>query len=216
MRRTRLELWLATTAIAVVAAGLSLPAQSAPLTEDEISAAVPMPESANLPPPTISDIAPLAPVELPKVAAPPRAASPAATSDAPQPAATPAMATPEIAKPEASPAGATPAAAAPTEAPVLTIDQRVAEKLREMFSGKIERFIDRKIRPPLRHSTPRIVLRRFGSKTASRTRAPKLPQPISPASARTALIRATIQSRALRTQSRAPWRKPNSSSPPPS
>jgi len=51
MRGIRFELWLATTAIALVAAGLSLPVQSAPLTEDEISAAVPMPEPANLPPP---------------------------------------------------------------------------------------------------------------------------------------------------------------------
>src|SRR5262249_47713449 len=58
MRRIRLELWLATTAIALVAAGLSLPVQSAPLTEDGILAAVPLPEPANLPPPTVSDIAP--------------------------------------------------------------------------------------------------------------------------------------------------------------
>ena len=40
MRGMRFELWLATTAIALVAAGLNLPVQSAPLTEDEISAEI--------------------------------------------------------------------------------------------------------------------------------------------------------------------------------
>jgi L,D-transpeptidase YcbB len=145
MRRTRFELWLATTAIALATAGLSLPVQSAPMSEDEISAAVPMPEPANLPPPTVSDIAPQPPAELPKVelpktAAPPRAASPAAASDAPQPAAAPTVATPEIAPPP----GAAPAAAAPVEIPVLTVDQRIGEKLRDMFGGRIDRIIDRK------------------------------------------------------------------------
>src|SRR6266436_5293157 len=134
MRRIRFELWLATTAIVLIAAGLSLPLQSAPLTEDEISAAVPMPEPANLPPPTVSDIA----------------ASPAPARDSTQPAAAPTVATPQTAPPEtAPPAVATPPAVAPAEAPVLTIDQRVGEKLREMFGGRSDRIIDRKAKAPV-------------------------------------------------------------------
>jgi L,D-transpeptidase YcbB len=169
MRRIRFELWLATTAIALVTA--SLPVQSAPLTEEEISAAVPMPEPANLPPPTISDIAPMPPAEKPAAAAPvqaepaapespTRAASPAPADDSAQPAAAPAVATPEPTKPAdavppaatpepVTPAVAAPPAAAPAEAPVLTIDQRVGEKIRDMFGGKIDRIIDRKAKAPV-------------------------------------------------------------------
>ena len=135
MRRIRFELWLATTAVALITAGLSLPLKSAPLTEDEISAAVPLPEPANLPPPTISDISPPS-AELP-AAAPSRAAAPAAAPESTQPTA-PAAAAPETGTPAA------PAVAAPAEVPALTIDQRVAEKLHEMFGGRVDRFIDRK------------------------------------------------------------------------
>src|SRR5882672_7758571 len=145
----RFELWLATTAIALVAAGVSLPVQSAPLTEDEISAAVPMPEPANLPPPTVSDIAPRPSTDQP-AATPGQAASPAPARDSTQPAAAPTVATPQTAPPEtAPPAVATPPAVAPAEAPVLTIDQRVGEKLREMFGGRSDRIIDRKAKAPV-------------------------------------------------------------------
>ncbi len=143
MRGIRFELWLATTAIAFVAAGLSLPVQSAPLTEDEISAAVPMPEPANLPPPTASDIAPRPSTDQP-AATPAQAASPAPARDSTQPAAAPTVATPETAPPAVAPP-----AVAPAEAPVLTIDQRVGEKLREMFGGRIDRIIDRKTKAPV-------------------------------------------------------------------
>ena len=139
MRGTRFELWLASTAVALIAGGSSLSVQSAPLTEAEISAAVPMPEPANLPPPSAADIAPPPRAESPMTAAPAQAASPAATSNSPQPAAAPAVAAPEI---------ATPAIAAPAaEAPALTIDQRVAEKLHDMLGGKVDRIIDRKNKP---------------------------------------------------------------------
>ena len=149
MRGMRFELWLATTAIALVAAGVSLPVQSAPLTEDEISAAVPMPEPANLPPPTVSDIAPRPSTDQP-AATPAQAASPAPARDSTQPAAAPTVATPQTATPEtATPAVAAPPAVAPAEAPVLTIDQRVGEKLREMFGGRSDRIIDRKAKAPV-------------------------------------------------------------------
>jgi len=137
MRGTRFEFWFATTAIVLIAAGSSLPVQSAPLTEAEISAAVPMPEPANLPPPTAADIA--RPHVSPTPAAPARAAAPTAVPNSTQPAAAPTVAAPEIATPPV-----TAPAVAPAEAPVLTIDQRVAEKLRDLFGGRSDRIIDRK------------------------------------------------------------------------
>src|SRR6266852_2568903 len=98
-----------------------------------------MPEPANLPPPTVSDIVPRPSAEPPAAAT--RAASPAAATNSTQPV----VATPEI----ATPGVATPPAVAPAEAPALTIDQRVAEKLRDMFGGKIDRIIDRKTKAPV-------------------------------------------------------------------
>jgi murein L,D-transpeptidase YcbB/YkuD len=62
-----------------------------------------------------------------------------------RPAAAPTVATPET----ATPAAAAPPAAAPAEAPVLTMDQRVGEKLREMFGGRVDRIIDRKAKAPV-------------------------------------------------------------------
>jgi murein L,D-transpeptidase YcbB/YkuD len=135
MRGIRFELWLATTAIALIAAGLSLPIRSAPLTEAEISAAVPMPEPANLPPPSARDIVSPVTTQSPT---PAQRAVP--TPDSARPAAAaPTNATPGV----TAPAAATPAVA-PAEAPALTVDQRVAEKLHDMFGGKAERIIERK------------------------------------------------------------------------
>jgi L,D-transpeptidase YcbB len=152
MRRTRFERWLATTAIVAVAAGLSLPVQAAPMTDDQISAAVPMPEPAGLPPPSISDVTP-----QPASETSPGSPSPAQTAqpDPREPAgagrgiAVPATAPqpvkPVAAQPDATPpAAVAPAAAAPAEPPEPTLDQRVAEKMHDMFGGKIERVIDRK------------------------------------------------------------------------
>jgi murein L,D-transpeptidase YcbB/YkuD len=143
MRRTRFQLWLATSALVAVAAGLSLPVQSAPLTEDEFSAAVPIPAPANLPPPGLSDVIPQPSAEAP--------AAPAATRGIATPAESPAAAPVQSAAPAAAPdtaqpavaAPATPAAAPPAaaEAPVLTLDQRVAEKIHEMLGGRIERIL---------------------------------------------------------------------------
>src|SRR5260370_32919301 len=99
MRGIRFELWLATTAIALVAAGLSLPVQSAPLTEDEISAAVPMPEPAGLPPPTISDIAPRPSAQSSTGATPAQAPSPVAAPGSTRPAVAPAVAPPALTTP---------------------------------------------------------------------------------------------------------------------
>jgi L,D-transpeptidase YcbB len=157
MRRTRFERWLATTAIVAVAAGLSLPVEAAPMTEDQISAAVPMPEPADVPPPSVSDIAPQpAPESPPAQTAAPDVAKPDALNPdgaergiavpAAAPAVTPAPAQPAIAQPETTQPAAPAAvpAAVPVEVPVQTVDQRVAEKIHDMFGGKIERIIDRR------------------------------------------------------------------------
>jgi murein L,D-transpeptidase YcbB/YkuD len=135
------------------------------LTEDEISAAVPMPESANLPPPSIRDIAPATSPEAPQpagaqgasaTAAPPATAPKAAPAPAaiaqPEPTETtppaPAVAAPAVpdAAPPAVATPATPVAAPPAaaEAPAPTLDQRVAEKIHDLFGGRIERILDRK------------------------------------------------------------------------
>src|ERR1700675_698214 len=57
MSGSRFEFWLATTAILIVLAGPSHPVFAGPTTDVDISAAVPMPEPAGLPPPSIDDLA---------------------------------------------------------------------------------------------------------------------------------------------------------------
>ncbi len=200
MSGSRFSLLLATTAIVMVLGGPGHPAFAGPTTDADISAAVPMPESANLAPPTVEDIGTVA--EPPTGATSPnpsfpaeRVVSPAAPAvDAPaaigaaemrptqsaapasaaltpipsspaqdvppvpmpaevQPAkaipaqAAPAQVTPVQAAPsEIAPAQAAPAEPAAVEAP-LTIDQKVAEKIHELFGTKAERIFDRKYKP---------------------------------------------------------------------
>jgi len=145
MRGSRLELWLATTAIALFVAG-STPAAYAASEDDALfAAAVPMPESANLPPPTAADFAP--PSAQPVTGT---TARPARTTAAP--AAAPAEAAPAMAAPAvrpaaaAPPAGAEPATAAtPAATAVLTaVDQEVADRIHELLAAKADRFLDRR------------------------------------------------------------------------
>jgi murein L,D-transpeptidase YcbB/YkuD len=189
MRRTRFELWLATTALVAAAAALSVPAQSAPAAAEEVSAAAPMPDPANTPPssPNASETDPqpaagaavhndaaatpdqpagaqhdiaapaepaAAPADPPAAPAQPAAAAvqpepanpePANPEPAPQPAAAAAPAEPVAPPAVAAPATpATPPAATAVEVPAQTLDQRVAEKIHEMFGGRIDRIFDRK------------------------------------------------------------------------
>jgi murein L,D-transpeptidase YcbB/YkuD len=157
MSGSRFELLLATTAILIVLAGPSHPVFAGPTTDVDISAAVPMPEPAGLPPPSIGDLATvttdsptgamspipslpaksatLSPESLaPVVAAP-------ATKSATSPAA-PETAAPVVAAPEVAPAAEAPAPV--VEAPPLTPDQKVAEKIHELFGTKAERILDRR------------------------------------------------------------------------
>ena len=135
MRGLRFELLLATTALALVVVGSGLPSYGA---DDEaaISAAVPMPEPANLPPPTAADLVPLG-------------TEPATGATRGVQTATAPTGVPESAPSIAAP-GTTPAAEAPAAEPrVLTLDQRIGEKIRELFAGKFERVIDRRYKPAI-------------------------------------------------------------------
>jgi murein L,D-transpeptidase YcbB/YkuD len=122
MHGTRFDRLLAGTALALILAGAPLayaqPA-NAPSDDAAISAAVPVPEPADVPPPTAADIgAPAATAEAP--AAKVETAAPAVTEPAASPSsaaaeiAKPAM---EIAKPADEPAASAPVTAAPATPP---------------------------------------------------------------------------------------------------
>ena len=83
MRGSRFELLLATSALALVVIGSALPAHAIANTDDEISAAVPMPAPANLPPPTAADLFPQNGAQPDSSATPPAAVTtaPAATPE---------------------------------------------------------------------------------------------------------------------------------------
>jgi L,D-transpeptidase YcbB len=114
-----------------------------------IDAAIPLPEPANVPPPTVNDFKPETTAAAPVTATPPNkeeAAAPAAPSTtatvppaATAPTATPPAATaaaPAVESPKTEPAKAAPAIAA--------ADQPVADKLRDLIATKGARYFDRK------------------------------------------------------------------------
>lgn len=110
-----------------------------------IDAAVPLPEPANVPPPTVNDFKPDTTAAAPATATPPKkeeaaapVAAPATTATVP-PAATAPAAT--AAAPAAEPPKAEPAKAAPA---VAAADQPVADKLRDLIATKGARYFDRK------------------------------------------------------------------------
>jgi L,D-transpeptidase YcbB len=115
MSGSRFSLLLATTAIVMVLAGPSHKAFAGPTTTDaDISAAVPMPESANLAPPTVDDLA--------TVTEPPTGASSPITS-LPADRIAPAAAAPEIAAPAAvAPAKPTATLAPPAPVQVMPVE----------------------------------------------------------------------------------------------
>ena len=145
MHGRRLEQILSGTALALVLGlGLTAPAAAqgtATADQSAIEAQVPMPESANLPPPSAADVAPAAettgstaivlpdPPDLP----PPTFKDVAA----PAPAATPAPAAP-------APAAAAPVTPAPPAA-VVNADQPIRDALREFIgSSRLARVIEKK------------------------------------------------------------------------
>lgn len=160
---------VAVTATFLSVASTAAIAQSGPTktpAELAIDAAVPVPEPANVPPPSAADIkldtTATAPAALPKkdeVASPatpaPVAAPAASTAAVPATAPTTASVTPAAAPasavttatPDAAPATATatPATDAQKAAPeVATADQPVADKLRDLIASKGTKYFDRK------------------------------------------------------------------------
>ncbi|TXJ08487.1 MAG: murein L,D-transpeptidase [Afipia sp.] len=113
-----------------------------------IDAAVPLPEPANVPPPTVNDFKPdpvkpgTAAAAAPAVAPAKKdeAAAPATTATVP-PAATAPTAAPAPATAAAEPAKTDPAKTAPA---VAAADQPVADKLRDLIATKGARYFDRK------------------------------------------------------------------------
>jgi len=134
MRGRNLDLLTGTAlALALFLAG---PATAAP---DENSAAiealVPVPEPANMPPPTISDIGgPETAAVTPNIEVAPAPANPATAS---------APAAPAAAAPAAAPVNPQEPPKDVATAPVAPLDP-VAEKLREILAGKLDRLLERK------------------------------------------------------------------------
>jgi L,D-transpeptidase YcbB len=174
MSGTRFSFLLATTAIVMVLASPSHKAFAGPTTDADISAAVPMPESANLAPPTVDDLATV--TEEPTGASPLLPSIPAdrVAPAAAAPAAAPAIAAPAVVAPskptatlappapvqvmpvEAAPApapaaapavpAAAPAAAAPEATPVPAVEQAPAVPLTldQRIAQKIQELIGTK------------------------------------------------------------------------
>ncbi|HKS63926.1 MAG TPA: L,D-transpeptidase family protein [Xanthobacteraceae bacterium] len=151
MHGRRLEQILSGTALALVLGlGLTAPAAAqgtAAADQSAIEARVPMPESANLPPPSIADVAPAAEttgstaIVLPD---PPELPPPTFKDVAtPAPAATPVAPAPAAAAPAApAPAAAAPAIPAPA---VVNADQPIRDALREFIgSNRLARAIEKK------------------------------------------------------------------------
>ena len=139
MRGLRFGLLLAGTAVAVVFAGV--PAYAATPNDKAVESLVPVPDTSSVPPPTARDVA-APPAETPAAAAPAAAAptapaAPAAAAPAAQPAA------PAAAQPAAP--VQQPAATQPVAAPALaSVDQQIADKLREILPNKSDRLIEHK------------------------------------------------------------------------
>lgn len=141
---------MAVTATFLSLAATSAIAQSGPAKSPAdlaIDAAIPLPEPANLPPPTASDFklpeaAATAPTAEPKKEEAAAPSAPATTATIPPAATTPATAAPATA---AATPSAAPAAGPVTAAPALAAaDQPVADKLRDLIASKGARYFDRK------------------------------------------------------------------------
>ena len=150
MQGRRFDRILTGTAIALVL-GLAQAGPGLAQSQSSIEALVPLPEPANLPPPSIADLEPAAEttgstaINLPDPPDLPPPTFDTAAPATPAPEAKPAeVATPAPA-PEAQPA--TGSAPTPAPAPVVVVvhpDQPLRDAIRELVSGKLSRFVDRK------------------------------------------------------------------------
>jgi murein L,D-transpeptidase YcbB/YkuD len=132
MSVVRLDRFLASTAVALLLTGAAGNVSAAPMTDKQITAAVPMPNTADVPPPTANDVDKAAPKQ----------SDPPTTTETPAPtdtkAATPAPADQATKPVPAETQTATPAPAAPALAPA---DAAIAEKLRDLANGKFDRIV---------------------------------------------------------------------------
>jgi hypothetical protein len=139
MQGRRFDRILTGTAIALVL-GLAQAEPGLAQSQASIEALVPMPESANLPPPSIADLDPATEttgstaINLPE----PPDLPPPSFKDVAAPAAAPA--------PEAKPTEVATPTPAPAPAPVVVAhpDQPLRDAIRELVSGKLGRIVDRK------------------------------------------------------------------------
>ena len=154
MQGRRFDRILTGTAIALVL-GLRARGPDWRQSQSAIEALVPMPEPANLPPPSIADLDPPTEttgstvINLPDPPdLPPPTFTDVAAPAAPAPEAKPAeVATPApAAGPEARPTEVATPTPAPAPAPVVVAhpDQPLRDAIRELVSGKLGRFVDRK------------------------------------------------------------------------
>src|SRR5215471_11766168 len=139
MRGLRLGILLAGTAVAAVLAAPRMPALAAADSDKALESLVPVPDTSFVPPPTATDVAPKSsqPATTGTVPAAPPTTT---TATPPAPAAQPSTTTAAPTAPASQPA----AANAPALSPA---DQQVADKLREVLTGKADRIIDHKNKP---------------------------------------------------------------------
>jgi murein L,D-transpeptidase YcbB/YkuD len=152
MRGFRFDRLLAGTALALVLAA-GAPAYAGPESDAALSAAVPLPESAPIVPLTPADIGLAGATEPAQAAAVPEVKDPDTTAAIPAPEVkestkdTATAPVPEVKEPAkdtaAAPAKVEPA---PAVTPVVTVDQQVGDKLREMLAAKSDRLFERKTR----------------------------------------------------------------------
>jgi L,D-transpeptidase YcbB len=130
----RLDRFFASTAVLLLLTASSASAE--PMTDQQITAAVPMPDTADVPPPTANDVdkATVKQSDPPASTETPAPADTKAAIPAPADQATkPVPADTQTASPAASPAPVTPALA--------PADTAIAEKLRDLANGKFDRLV---------------------------------------------------------------------------
>jgi murein L,D-transpeptidase YcbB/YkuD len=142
VKSVRLSRLLASTAVAMVVMGSGWAVQAQQTDEQQLNAAVPMPDTTLPPPPTLKDIAP----PEAKTAEPAKPAAdaqpqPAPVKDAGAPAAAPVE---KAAAPLAAPVQESKAPAEPAK-PIGVASQAVADALRDLITGKqFDHFVSRK------------------------------------------------------------------------
>jgi murein L,D-transpeptidase YcbB/YkuD len=145
----------ATLALLLTTAGTAIAAPDNSITtgtiaqpsEADLNARIPLPEPADVPPPTAKDVGPV-PVTTPAAAVAPAPTTNPAAAVAPAPATSPAVEKAESPAPAAQPAvtaAPQPATSETASAPAAEVPaDPVAVKLKEIITTKLSRFVDRK------------------------------------------------------------------------